>query len=306
MVEDGERDGAAGPAVEPMHLVQTVAGCGRTGGNDGPAKRACFSSPHNCLPLPDGSLLVADHLNNALRRVHSAGGRVVVETVGQKTSWLRPKGLALLPDGDVLVCDSGHNRLRRLSFPDGQVSTFAGNGKKGHRDGIAEKATFDAPCDVFVCTDGTVLVTDGGNRCLRTISAASGRLVVATLEVPAAGQDGSSAFVQPTSAVAVGGADSIIYVADAGCHAVFALSRRAADGAGGAHDHPMDGAYTATVVAGCSGRAGLKDGALATSMLAAPAGLALSPDGRLLVSDAQNNCVRRVCFSSRKIGRAHV
>ena len=217
-------DGLIDATAAPTYVVQTVAGCGRTGGNDGAADRACFSSPHNCLPLPDGSLLVTDHLNNGLRRVHNAGGRVVVETVGKKTSWLRPKGLALLPDGDVLVCDSGHNRLRRLSLPDGQVSTFAGNGKKGHRDGVALTATFDAPCDVFVCTDGTVLVTDGGNRCLRTISDVSGRLIVATLEVPAAGQDGSSAFVQPTSAVAVGGVDSMIYVADAGGHTVYALS----------------------------------------------------------------------------------
>eukprot|EP00966_Prymnesium_polylepis_P294831 6808638-Prymnesium_polylepis.1 len=81
--------------------------------------------------------------------------------------------MALLPDGAVLVCDSGHNRLRRLSLADGRVTTYAGNGKKGHRDGVAEKAEFDAPCSVSVCAGGDIIVVDGGNRCVRTLSSAS-------------------------------------------------------------------------------------------------------------------------------------
>lgn len=156
--------------TEDRLIVQTVAGCGRMGSSDGLANRAMFAGPYDCIPLLDGSLMISDCLNNSLRRVHSKAGRVVVETIASKTPWLSPRGLALSVDGTVLVCDSGHHRIRCLALQDGRITTFAGNGLKGHRDGPAERAKFDTPSDVFMCTDGTILVADSGNRCIRTIS----------------------------------------------------------------------------------------------------------------------------------------
>lgn len=287
--------GEESDSTELRYVVNTVAGCGRTGGSDGPADRASFAVPQYCLPLPDGSLLVTDHKNGSLRRVHNADGQVRVETFGKAAGWLRPKGMALLPDGGILVCDSGHNRLRRISLADGRVTTYAGNGKKGHRDGAADKAQFDCPSFAFVCADASILVTDSGNRCLRILSSVGGRLTVSTVEV-AAGPGGGSPFVHPTSAVAVAGADGMMYVSDGGSHTLLALC-------------PSDetrtvghmASHTASVVAGCAGTAGHADGPLEGSLLSAPSTVAIESDGRCVVCDTQNNCLRRICFASRTI-----
>ena len=77
--------------------------------------------------------------------------------------------MAQLPDGGVLVCDSGHNRIRLLGA-DGTVSVFAGSGRRGLVDGLAAGAAFDNPSGICVCSDGSVLVADTGNNCIRAIS----------------------------------------------------------------------------------------------------------------------------------------
>ena len=170
-------------AVDAFEVL-TVAGSGRLGVSDGPAERAAFAMPSSVLQLPDGSLLVCDTANNRLCRLMrhpggdgSGGGGasgVVVSTVCAKVSWLSPSGLALLADGSgVLVSDSGHHKLRRIELATWAVTSWAGAGKKGHRDGVAlgnDGAQFDSPGGLCVCPDGTVLVADTGNHCLRAIS----------------------------------------------------------------------------------------------------------------------------------------
>ena len=54
-------------------------------------------------------------------------------------------------------------------------------------------------------------------------------------------------------------------------------------------------------LAGKADVCGHRDGALAQSLLHGPAGLCVLPDGRLLVSDALNSCLRVVCFDTRTL-----
>lgn len=49
--------------------VETAAGSGRIGASDGVSAEATFSFPHSVLPLHDGSALVTDSGNDALRHV---------------------------------------------------------------------------------------------------------------------------------------------------------------------------------------------------------------------------------------------
>jgi DNA-binding beta-propeller fold protein YncE len=70
-----------------------------------------------------------------------------------------PAGPALLPDGRVLVADFGNNRIRVLSADLQQVSTVAGDGEGGHRDGAAAQAQFNGPGSLALLPDGRVLVT---------------------------------------------------------------------------------------------------------------------------------------------------
>ena len=239
--------GAAGAELSVLGplRVQTVCGSGRIGSSDGPSETATFSFPHSVLPLPDGSALVSDSGNDAVRHIsidHSGSGRFMVRRVGSRGfTWLRPRGMAQMADGGVLVCDSGHNRVRLLGA-DGSVSVFAGSGRKGMADGPAHAASFNAPSGLCVCADGTVLVADTGNHAIRVVApTATARVggapqrVVSTLagcgrEGHGDGPAGAAKFDKPTAVLALGppsglaGGESVVYVADAGNHCLRIIS----------------------------------------------------------------------------------
>lgn len=86
--------------------VTTFAGTGRRGfgGDGGPAAYAMFDTPSALLPMPDGSLLVADTGNARVRRVGRDG---TISSVAGNVSLNQPSGLALDRDGSVLVVDRG-------------------------------------------------------------------------------------------------------------------------------------------------------------------------------------------------------
>jgi glucose/arabinose dehydrogenase len=71
----------------------------------------------------------------------------------------------------VLVTDFFNHRIRVLSADLQQVSTVAGDGTEGHRDGAAAQAQFHLPSRLAVLPDGRVLVSDGRNTRLRVLSA---------------------------------------------------------------------------------------------------------------------------------------
>jgi hypothetical protein len=131
--------------------------------------------------LPDGRVLLSDFSNHRIRllsadlqQVSTVAGDGEVghrDGAAAQARFSSPNGLALLPDGSVLVADFGNNRIRVLSADLQQVSTVAGDGERGYRDGAAGQAQFDYPGDFALLPDGRVLLSDFGNRRLRVLSA---------------------------------------------------------------------------------------------------------------------------------------
>lgn len=68
-------------------------------------------------------------------------------------------------------------RLIRQIGPDGIISTFAGKGRPGSRGdgGPAFRARLNSPRDVAVAADGTVVIADSYNDCVRGGSDRSGQ-----------------------------------------------------------------------------------------------------------------------------------
>src|SRR5260370_400479 len=92
----------------------------------------------------------------------------VVVLVENNPLLVTPFGLDFLPNGSLVVADLGGHRICKVTR-DGQLSVLAGAGTKGHRDGSAAKALFNAPHTVAVEPNGDVLVADTLNHCIRRI-----------------------------------------------------------------------------------------------------------------------------------------
>jgi sugar lactone lactonase YvrE len=83
-------------------------------------------------------------------------------------------GIAVLEDGSLAIADPGNYRIRRIFFrADGkarEVTTLAGSGRFGARDGDGQNADFVLPAGLAVSPDGTLYVADSGNALLRAVT----------------------------------------------------------------------------------------------------------------------------------------
>ncbi|MBQ1023190.1 NHL domain-containing thioredoxin family protein [Micromonospora sp. C95] len=78
---------------------------------DGPAAQALLQHPLGVCALPDGSVLIADTYNGAVRRYDPASDRVATVATGLA----EPSDLVLNADGAVLVVESAAHRITRLA-----------------------------------------------------------------------------------------------------------------------------------------------------------------------------------------------
>jgi hypothetical protein len=172
----------------------TLAGTGRPGLTDGPADGAEFCRPCGVCVLADGSLLVSDSGNAALRRVHGRPGRqgLFVTTVvggggaghadgGPATARLSsPGALALDPTtGAVLVADAGTRSCVRALHPPPDDALTSGLPAKELPPGswalttIASLPPQGEPAGLLVTHDGRLLVADAGRNVLRLLEPAA-------------------------------------------------------------------------------------------------------------------------------------
>jgi NHL repeat len=173
--------------------ITTVAGTGQAGfsGDGMPAAAAQLDFVHAAVPDRAGGVLIADTLNQRIRRVSPAG---IITTVagsgptgvtmgafggdgGPATSarLFNPHGVAALSDGGFLVADSDNHRIRRVS-PSGEIKTLAGNGRCcssgtfAGDGGPATSARLFRPFQAAPVPSGGFLIADTGNNRIRRVS----------------------------------------------------------------------------------------------------------------------------------------
>jgi len=70
--------------------------------------------------------------------------------------------------GNVYVADRGNHRVRKITR-DGTVTTIAGDGTPGFKNGTGVNAQFYFPSGIAVDALGNIYVTDYLNHCIRKL-----------------------------------------------------------------------------------------------------------------------------------------
>ncbi|WP_261557334.1 serine/threonine-protein kinase [Frankia tisae] len=188
--------------------VAVHAGNGRAGfaGDGGPAASAELNSPYGIAVDPRGTLYIADHFNNRVRRIGPdgvvttwAGSGLAgpplapgVRVAAARLALNRPRSLAVDGGGVLYVASTDNHQIIRVD-PDGVAELVAGCGESGFSgDGdAAVRARLSGPYDV-ACAPGGIVIADTNNERIRLVDTA-GQMSTLAGTAPG-GLGGPSAF----------------------------------------------------------------------------------------------------------------
>jgi uncharacterized protein (TIGR03437 family) len=168
-------------------VITTIAGTGQPSffGENVAASTAALNNPSSLAFDANGNLLIADTLNNCVRRISlpamiitTVAGRGQVSGTAADGGNARTASLGLVlgvagdAAGNVYFTDITTNLVRKVSATN-VISTIAGNGKPGFSGdgGSATQASLNLPFQVAVDNAGDVFIADYGNDRVRVVSA---------------------------------------------------------------------------------------------------------------------------------------
>jgi DNA-binding beta-propeller fold protein YncE len=273
-------------SITAQGRVYTLAGTDEVGYLDGEATIARFNDPIGVVMDGEDNVIVADAENHCIRKITPqghvstlAGTGVYGHRDGEGTvaQFHRPTGIAMDADGNFFVADSFNHRIRKIT-PQGQVSTLAGTGAHGHRDGEGAVALFDYPEGVAVDGDGNVIVADEFNHRIRRITP-QGQVSTLAGNGDEGCRDGERTLAQFNcpSGLAVDAGGNVI-VTDTGNERIRMITPQ--------------GQVSTLAGTGVQGHA---DGdRLALAQFHNPRGVAVDENGNIIVADSCNHCIRCV------------
>jgi hypothetical protein len=291
----GSRSAADLDCTTPGHIC-TVAGTGqRAWSDDGlPARESHLFLPTDVAEAPDGLLWIVDYNNMRLRRIAEDGTLETLAGTGVhgyafdgidalESPIENPVSVEIAADGTGYLMEQHGARV--FTLRDGWLEVYAGDadnpGYEGWEGdgGPAREAMISQSVGMALADDGTLYIGDTRNNVIRVVSP-DGIMDTVTGTGEAAFIDGAkdaACFFQPHH-VAVG--DGVLYVADAGNHAV-----RVVDLASGG----------VSTLAGTGARGFSGDGVFVTAaQLDTPQGVAVGPDDEVYIADSENHVIRIV------------
>jgi len=259
--------------------VTTMAGDGLPGGSNGNPKRTRFADPFGVVLDQQGNLYIADGGdNNIIRKIDlngvtstlAGGTEGYAEGLGTAAAFNTPSGLAVDHAGNLYVADTGNNAIRKVT-PQGVVSTLAGDGLAGDKDGKGANAQFNGPVGVAVDSAGVVFVTDTYNDRIRRI-APDGTVTTIAGGKQAGMADGAAAqaLFDTPSGIAINDKGEL-FIADTANHAIRKLGK--------------DGNVSTVAAAAENDR---------DALLRSPVGIALTGDGFIYTASTAHGRIAQI------------
>jgi sugar lactone lactonase YvrE len=224
--------------------ITTLAGTGEAayGGDGGPAARAGLAEPNGLALGPGETALyitdVADNrvriVNMAARTIATFAGTGAAEHSGDGGKALAAgtfgaRAVKVGADGTVYILERQGSSLRAVDPRTGTITTIAGTTARGYSGdgGPALAAVFDAPKEMAIDRDGSLLIVDTENHAVRRIGRGTG--IVTNF---AGGRQGPSGDGGPPEEAgldrphgAVVGPDGAIYIGDTNNHRIRKVVR---------------------------------------------------------------------------------
>jgi sugar lactone lactonase YvrE len=222
-------------------VVDTLAGDGTAGYQDGPGLQARFGQPGGLVADGKGHLYVADRANHRVRRIDLDDPAHPVTTVAgsgadlgfvlgdpMKATFRGPADVLVDPQGRLLIMDV--QCLYRLTFaPTPSLTVVAGNRIYGEPDGYWAEAEFGVSSQIAFDLQGRVLVAEEGNNRIRRVDFAEPDAAYVTTVAGSAKAQGTTdgpgdqaRFFKPIG-IAVG-RDGTVYVSDSENHRIRTLA----------------------------------------------------------------------------------
>ena len=258
---------------------------------DGTGTNAYFGAPEGVAAGPEGYVYVADTLNDAIRKITSAG---VVSTLagggsvgsadgtGGAARFWSPEGVAMDGNGNIYVADEVNCTIRQITSA-GLVSTMAGLAEvSGTNDGPGSYALFSGPGGVAVDSAGNVYVADTYNHTIRKITPAG---IVSTIAgkagtVGSADGTNSAARFNYPGGIAVDSATNL-YVADTDNDTIRKMTLAGTN-------------WVVRTIAGLAGTNGFTDGTGTNAHFNKPGGIVVDSATNLYVADFTNDTIRKI------------
>jgi hypothetical protein len=154
----------------PGGVVTTLAGNGTNATVDGTGAGASFMGMNGCAIIPSTNAIAVIESGGCVVRIVTYPGGVVTtlagngysgsfnDGVGTNAYFGGPQAIVALPNDTLVVADSNAGRICLVTYPEGAVTTLAGNGSAFTTDGVGTNAEFYIPYSVCAFPGGGILI----------------------------------------------------------------------------------------------------------------------------------------------------
>ncbi|MBD8034284.1 NHL repeat-containing protein [Solibacillus merdavium] len=288
---------------------------------DGRNLEAAFNEPAGLAIANDGTIIIADSANHAIRKITTDGNVTTIagngvlgleDGDGKSARFNSPHDIAIDSKGNIYVADALNHVIRKIS-KNGKVSTVTKPSKRiveytqglpdfagDFADGTIKDALFNEPSALLIDQKDNLYVADRGNQRIRYIDfskntvstvAGSGDLLTDEYYVEGGNTDGPATKAQFSSPEGMALIDkSTLLIADRKNHTI----RQLKDG-------------IVSTITGTAEQFGNKDGLLQSALFNEPVDVLVQGDGTLLILEAGNNQIRKLAtydaFLSQKYSK---